>query len=541
MTRRSFDVTTSALVRLDRAHRESGTIDVRALASELGRPAAALRGAAAFYAELHAEPVDVKVCTGTSCALAGAEPLQQALVADGLRCGTVYCVGHCNRSPAVLLADGRVVADVDPTTKDLARSTEPPRPDIRARSSVAIVTARIGAGDHSALPVARAAGVWSALPLALERSPSDIVDAIVRSGERGRGGAAFPTGLKWRLAARTPSARRFVVANGDEGDPGSFVDRVLMEDDPHAVLEGMAICARAIGADTGIVYIRAEYPRAQARMRAAIDEARAAGLLGDDILGTGFAFDVAVFPGMGSYVCGEETALLEAIEGRRGEVRLRPPYPAEAGLYGAPTVVNNVETFVNVPWIVAHGAEAYASLGTGSNAGTKAICLSAGFARPGIVEIELGTPLVDVVCEDGGGGKGGPLDAVLVGGPMGSVLVESEWDVPLAYDAMAARGLVLGHGGLVAVPGGSDWRALVVQWLRFMQHESCGRCVPCRLGSRRALDMLQSGSDRDSVAELLAVIRDASLCAFGQLIPVPLLQALERFGPQILAGRGVHG
>jgi len=540
MSTRPFDVSAATLVRLRREGIEAGTTDVRELARRLARPAAALRGATEFYAELHAGETDVRVCHGTSCALTGADALHRSLAAAGLRCGTVYCVGHCGRSPAVLLADGRVAVDVG--TTDLAQTpVDPPRPDIRTRSRTAIVTARIARGDHSDIATARTAGVWTALPLALQRAPAQIVAEIVHSGERGRGGAAFPTGLKWRLAALSPGPRRYVVANGDEGDPGSFIDRVLMEDDPHAVLEGMAICARAIGADTGIVYIRAEYPRAQARMRAAIEQARAAGLLGHDILGSGFDFDVVVFPGMGSYVCGEETALLEAVEGRRGEVRLRPPYPAVEGLFGCPTVVNNVETFVNVPWIVAHGADEYAVLGTGTSTGTKAICLNAGFARPGIVEIELGTPLATVVREEAGGGRDGPLDAVLVGGPMGSVLAPDEWDIPLAYDAMAERGLVLGHGGLVAVPPGTDWRALLVHWLRFMQSESCGRCVPCRLGSERALALALGDGERAPIERLLTVMRDASLCAFGQLVPVPLLQMLERFGPRIFADGGARG
>jgi len=541
MAARPFDVEAAQLVRLHRERLQSQELDFRELAHRLARPAAELRGAVEFYGELHAPVVDVRVCHGTSCALSGADALHRTLTARGLRCGTVYCLGHCGRSPAVLLADDRVAVGVDMATDLAATPAEPPRIDIRARSRTAIVTERIGRGDHSDLATARTAGVWTAWPTVLQRAPGEVVDAIVRSGERGRGGAAFPTGLKWAAAARSPGPRRFVIANGDEGDPGSFVDRVLMEDDPHAVLEGMAICAHAIGADAGIVYIRAEYPRAQARMRAAIEQARAAGLLGNDILGTGFDFDVVVFPGMGSYVCGEETAMLEAIEGRRGEIRLRPPYPVEAGLFGCPTVVNNVETFVNAAWILGHGPEAYAALGTATSAGTKAICLNAGFARPGIVEIELGTPLATIVNDEAGGGRDGPLAAVLVGGPMGSVLAPDQWDIPLAYDAMRERGLVLGHGGLVAVPHGVDWRALLVHWLRFMQHESCGRCVPCRLGSQRALALAEHGGGHESLERLLVVIRDASLCAFGQLMPVPLLQLIERFGGQVFGEGTARG
>jgi NADH:ubiquinone oxidoreductase subunit F (NADH-binding) len=272
-------------------------------------------------------------------------------------------------------------------------------------------------------------------------------------------------------------------------------------------------------------------------MRSAIDEAARAGILGPSVLDTAFALDVTVVAGMGSYVCGEETALLNAIEGRRGEVRIRPPYPAERGLFGRPTVVDNVETLVNVPWIVEHGAAEYARLGTKGSAGTKAICLNRGFARPGIVEIEFGARLRDVVREGGGARDGGPLDAVLLGGPMGSVLAPSDWDVPICYDAMAARRVRLGHGGVVALPAGTDWREILVHLLDFMRRESCGRCVPCAIGSQRAFELASAPAaaphDRAVLADLLSVISDASLCAFGREAPKPLREILARFGARI--------
>jgi NADH-quinone oxidoreductase subunit F len=343
-----------------------------------------------------------------------------------------------------------------------------------------------------------------------------------------------------------------VVANGDEGDPGAFIDRVLMEQDPHGVLEGLAIAAYAVGARRGIVFVRSEYPEAQRRMQAAIDEAARAGILGPSVPASdgrpasrrrdpAFALDVTVVSGMGSYVCGEETALLNAIEGRRGEVRIRPPYPVERGLFGRPTVVDNVETLVNVPWIVEHGAAAYARLGTKGSAGTKAICLNRGFARPGIVEIEFGAPLRDVVLDHGGGARDGrSLDAVLLGGPMGSVLAPSDWDVPICYDAMAARRIRLGHGGIVALPAGTSWRALLVHLLDFMRRESCGKCVPCAIGSQRAFEMASADGaapgDLAALASLLGVIADASLCAFGREAPKPLREILARFGASISGG-----
>jgi NADH:ubiquinone oxidoreductase subunit F (NADH-binding) len=326
-----------------------------------------------------------------------------------------------------------------------------------------------------------------------------------------------------------------VVANGDEGDPGSFVDRVLMERDPHSILEGMILCGWAVGAASGIVFIRSEYPAALARMRRAIGEARAAGLLGPSVLGSGFAFDVAVFPGMGSYVCGEETAMLNAIEGFRGEVRLRPPFPVDAGLWGRPTVVNNVETLVNVPWIVARGPEAYRALGTEASSGTKVLCLSRGFARPGLVEVEFGVSLRQVIEEAGGGGRdGAALESVLLGGPMGSLVSPADWDVPVCYTAMAERGLQLGHGGLVAIPRGTDPARLLVHLLEFMAEESCGKCVPCRVGSRRGLEMARglldgSGAGGPELLDrLLEVVSEASLCAFGRLTPGPVRALLRR-------------
>jgi NADH:ubiquinone oxidoreductase subunit F (NADH-binding) len=369
----------------------------------------------------------------------------------------------------------------------------------------------------------------------LHGKPADVLAVMERSGERGRGGAGFPTGVKWRLCAETPADERYVIANGDEGDPGSFIDRVLMERDPHGVLEGLALCAYAVGARRGIVFIRSEYPRAIAVMRTAIAEARQAGLLGG--AGGGFNFEASVFPALGSYVCGEETALLNAIEGLRGEVRIRPPYPAQEGLYGRPTVINNVETLVNVPFILAHGADAYAALGTTESRGTKALCLNHGFARPGIVEVGFGESLRAVIEGAGGGGAGGKrIEAVLLGGPMGSVLMPDEWDVPVCHAAMTARGIRLGHGGLIALLEGTDYRAFFEHLLHFMMEESCGKCVPCRLGSRAAWNTLHqtNGHDpRPRLQRLCEVMEQGSLCAFGQNMPGPLRQLMERFGERI--------
>jgi NADH:ubiquinone oxidoreductase subunit F (NADH-binding) len=484
------------------------------------------RGVRSFYADLRADPGAARVCRGTSCFLAGGAELHPR--AEGREPRAVYCLGFCDRSPAVLWPDGRVATGAE-ARSGAAGDADPPAPAVRRLAREAVVTARIGRGDFSELARARADGAYEALRAALRERPERILDVLARSGERGRGGAGFPTAAKWTRCAEAEGAEKFVVANGDEGDPGSFVDRVLLEHDPHAILEGLALCAFAVGAHQGVVYVRSEYPAAQARVRAAIEAASGAGILGPSVLGSGFSFDVHVASGHGSYVCGEETALLNALEGKRGEVRLRPPYPVEAGLHGRPTVVNNVETLANVPWILRRGPAAYRALGTRTSPGTKALCLNAGFARPGIVEVEFGESLRRVIEEEAGGGRSGaPIDAVALGGPMGSIVPREAWDVPLDPAQLRERGVELGHGGLVALPRDTDWLAVAEHWLRFMADESCGKCVPCRLGSRRALEQVRDAGVRGRLAELLDTIATTSLCGFGQGVPRPVLDLLRR-------------
>lgn len=506
--------------------------DVRDLSIRLQIPSATVRAAASYYSDLTGQPDKARVCHGTSCMLAGATQLH-ASVQSRIPCGTVYCLGYCDRSPAVLFPNGSVGIQCDPANPPLEPPPSPPQPSIRSIASRPIVTRRIINGDHSPIARAREAGVYDALAKALKQNPDVMIQTVTDSGERGRGGAGFPTGVKWQRCAKIAADKRYVIANGDEGDPGSFIDRVLMEMDPHAVLEGMAICARAVGSDEGIVFIRSEYPAAIERMRRAIEEAESAGFLGENILGSGFNFHVSIFPGMGSYVCGEETAMLNAVEGFRGEVRLRPPYPAESGLYGKPTIINNVETLVNIPWIVGEGADAYRALGTADSNGTKALCLNHGFAQPGILEIEFGVTLREVIEQHAGGGSNGKkLAGIILGGPMGSIVPPEQWDAPIGYAEMAARGLTLGHGGIVALPEGTDFHMLLIHWLRFMQHESCGKCVPCRVGSQRTLEIanqLTSESDEMLLRRLLDVMSHASLCAFGQLLPGPMRTLLDRY------------
>ena len=475
-------------------------------------PARSLRGVRSFFADLHADAEAVRVCRGTSCTLLGADALRARLEREG-PCRPVHCLGYCDRSPAALHPDGRVESGSGTTR-------------IRCDAPLAIVTERIGRGDHSELARAREAGVYSGLERALRESPGELLTAVERSGLRGRGGAGFPTGRKWRDCADAPSSGRVVVANGDEGDPGSFVDRLLLELDPHAVLEGLCLAGFAVGAEQGIVFVRSEYPEALLRMERAVADARAAGLLGTNLLGSRLRFDVRVASGAGSYVCGEETALLAALEGQRGEVRLRPPYPTRSGLDGRPTLVDNVETLVNVPWIARHGAERFVAIGSAESPGTLGLCLNAGFAEPGLVEVELGTSLARVIERAAGDSE--RLAAVLLGGPMGSVLLPDEWDVPLCYTELRNRGIELGHGGLVAVPRGTDPGALAAHWLEFMADESCGKCVPCRIGSQRALELARAAdaAQQGRLLDLLELISATSLCAFGQRIPVPVAKLL---------------
>ncbi|MBX3372209.1 MAG: hypothetical protein KF817_00090 [Phycisphaeraceae bacterium] len=531
---------TPALPQFHAAVAEEPRMDAPAmdrLAQSVHLPIAAVRGALSTFEDAVSDPRAVRVCAGLSCALAGGADIARTIGAEH-PCRPVYCLGYCDRSPVAMTARDHVIPRLDAASTALCGAgAEPPHPEppsIRCTARHAVITARLGRTTAPVDPAPDYAG----LRAALARPPAAVRHAVSAAGLRGRGGAAFPTGRKWDLAAAAPGPLRFIVANGDEGDPGSFIDRELMERDAHAILEGMAIAAHAVGAARGIVFIRSEYPVAARVMTGAIDSAVRAGRLGTDCLGPQRSFTVEVVRGMGSYVCGEETALLAAIEGRRGEVSPRPPYPVEAGLFGRPTVVDNVETLANVPWILVHGAAAFAALGTAESRGTKALCFNHGFARPGIVEVEFGVTLRDAIETLAGGGRDGTeLEAVLLGGPMGSLVTPDLWDAPICFAAMSRLGINLGHGGMVAIPKGTD-RAMILRHLvTFMRDESCGRCVPCRLGSRRAHELVHGGLAGASLAELghiMALMKDASLCAFGRETPGPIRTILEMSAAQSL-------
>jgi formate dehydrogenase iron-sulfur subunit len=381
-------------------------------------------------------------------------------------------------------------------------------------------------------------GGYRGLRRALEIGPAATVQQVIDSGLRGRGGAAFPTGVKWQTVATQPSAPKFIACNADEGDSGTFSDRMLMEGDPFALIEGMTIAGVAVGASQGYVYLRAEYPHACATLHAAILAARAAGYLGSDVCGSGRGFDIELRLGAGAYICGEETSMLESIEGRRGEVRVRPPLPAHKGLFGAPTVVNNVITLASVPVILADGAAGYREFGEARSRGTLPLQLAGNVRRGGLVERAFGLTVRELLYDYGGGSASGrPIRAVQIGGPLGAYLPASRFDTPLEYEALAGIGAMLGHGGVVVFDDTVDMLAMARHALEFCAHESCGKCTPCRIGSVRgaeALERVSRGVNRDGnlalVRELCDTMVHASLCGLGGMTPDPVLSAMQHFG-----------
>jgi formate dehydrogenase iron-sulfur subunit len=397
--------------------------------------------------------------------------------------------------------------------------------------------ARVGVTDPVSLADYLAHDGYRGLRRALEIAPSAIVDEVTASGLRGRGGAAFPTGIKWRTVLNAEADRKYIVCNADEGDSGTFSDRMVMEGDPYLLIEGMTIAGLAVGADRGYIYLRVEYPHAHAALNEAIQAAYAAGYLGRDILGSGRAFDLEVRLGAGAYVCGEETALLESLEGKRGLVRFKPPLPALVGLYGRPTVVNNVISLASVPVILDRGGEHYRNFGMGRSRGTLPIQLAGNIKRPGLIETAFGLTLRELLHDYGGGSATGrPIRAVQVGGPLGAYLPESRFDTPLDYEAFAAIGAVLGHGGVVAFDDRVDMARMARYGMEFCAAESCGKCTPCRIGSTRGvevIDRIRAGRERERNVALLRDLCDTllagSLCALGGMTPYPVLSALNHF------------
>jgi NADH:ubiquinone oxidoreductase subunit F (NADH-binding)/(2Fe-2S) ferredoxin len=376
-----------------------------------------------------------------------------------------------------------------------------------------------------------------------EMTPQEVIKVIKDSGQRGRGGAGFPTGLKWEIASKNQSDEKYVVCNADEGDPGAFMDRSVLEGDPHSVLEAMAICGYSIGASKGLIYIRAEYPLAIQRLKIALSQAREYGLLGKNILGTGFDFDISLRYGAGAFVCGEETALIHSMEGLRGEPTIKPPFPAEAGFRGKPTNVNNVETYAAIPVIILKGAEWYSSIGTEKSKGTKVFALAGKINNVGLIEVPMGTTLREVIFEIGGGiRKGKKFKAVQTGGPSGGCLTEKHLDLPIDFDNLVSAGSMMGSGGMIVMDEDDCMVSVAKFYLEFTVEESCGKCAPCRIGNKRLHELLNhitdgkgTMADLDRLRNMSNVIKDTALCGLGQTSPNPVLSTLDNFMDEYVA------
>ena len=518
----------------------------------LGVPPAEGYGVASFYALFALEPrprVVAHVCTDLACALAGGARVHDE--AARARPGEVLespCLGLCEAAPAALLT----TAGPRPTAGSFGhvdagwvlRALDAGAPPARApfvpmqeRSSLKLLR-RVGRVDPESLDAYRAAGGLEGLRRALELGPRAVVNELSLSRLAGRGGAAFPTGRKWAAVAAEPSRPKYVVCNADESEPGTFKDRALLEGDPFAVLEAVAVAAFAVGAERAFVYVRGEYPLAAQRLERAAEAMRARDLLGQRIMGRDFALEVEVRRGAGAYICGEETALFASIEGYRGEPRTKPPFPTQAGLFGKPTLVNNVETLVAALGVVAHGAEAHLALGTAESTGTRLFCLSGDVAWPGVYEVAQGTTLGALLELAGGVPEGRRLKAVLLGGAAGSFVGPEDLDLPLSLEGARARGATLGSGVVLVFDDGADMLSAVRRIAAFFRDESCGQCVPCRIGTVRQEELLARlarraphGSyddERALFADLEQVMRDASICGLGQTASSAISSALRR-------------
>ena len=525
--------------------------------------------------------VEIRVGLGSCGVASGAEPVRDALERAAREAGangivkTVGCNGMCHREPLVevLSAEGAVALYGNVTAKTAQqiarRHIRPSRIATRLRWKVdelrgwqsgyplgppapqdgdptkqqRIVLENCGSIDPLNIDDYLARDGYRALAMCLDAtiaevlSPHDVIAAITDSGLRGRGGAGFPTGRKWELGRAQADPVKYVICNGDEGDPGAFMDRLVLESDPHRVLEGLAIAAYAIGAAEGYLYIRAEYPQAVRHTRAAIRQAEERGLLGQNILGSAFSLRLEVREGAGAFVCGEETALIQSLEGKRGMPRLRPPYPVERGLRGHPTVINNVETLACMPWIIRHGAAAFAAFGTASSRGTKVFALAGKVNRGGLIEVPMGITIREVVEDIGGGIRNGrAFKAVQLGGPSGGCIPARLANTPIDYDALAQTGAIMGSGGLVVLDDRDCMVDIARFFLKFTQAESCGKCTFCRIGTKRMLEILErlcEGKGRKDDLEKLEILADyvgrASLCGLGQTAPNPVVTTLKYF------------
>ena len=523
---------------------------VAAIAAALRVPLADVHGVIEFYTLFHNKPVGkriLSVCTDLACALRGGDGVLEHLCrahhvrpgqtsADGgITIQSTPCLGLCEQAPVAL------VNDQAETHIDVANdSYELGRPRSIVGGPLRLLTANCGHGTTSL----QGHGEYSAFKKALAMKPEAVVAEIKAAGLVGRGGAAFPTGVKWAGAASADGLPKYVVCNADESEPGTFKDRVLLIDDPHSLIEGMLIAGYAIGAERGYIYLRGEYPYILPVLESALAEARSAGLLGTSLQGSGFCFDIEIRLGAGAYICGEETALFESIEGKRGFPRVKPPFPTTYGLFGKPTVINNVETLFNVPLIIQRGAAEYRRIGTEKSPGSKLFCVSGDAGRPGVYEVPFGITLRELLDLADGVAEGRPLKAVLFGGAAGAFATSAHLDVKLTFEDLRAAGLPLGSGVVMVFDDRRDLRDLLARLGRFFAHESCGKCYPCQLGTQRQKEVLEriaAGNpvrgDPERLQDVGWTMTDASLCGLGQTAATAVLSAIQLWPDLFRPGR----
>ncbi len=524
-----------------------------AVATEVGRalgvPLADVNGVIDFYEMLSRQPMGrtvVRVCNAPACALAGADELADGLCRylkiepgevspDGdFTVEHAPCLGLCDHEPALLMGEvalGR--GDPERAAEICARGGE--RPVSFVGGDIRVLTRNCGQAHPTSLADYTSGGGYAGLKKALRMTPQEVLAEVKAAGLVGRGGAAFPTGIKWEGAAKAPAQPKYIVCNADESEPGTFKDRILMEEDPHRTVEGMIIAAHAVGARSGYIYVRGEYPYAFKVMGDAVAEARQAGFLGENIFASGLNFDIEMRLGAGAYICGEETALLESIEGKRGFPRIKPPFPTTHGLFGKPTVINNVETFCNVPLILERGAAAYRKIGTERSPGPKLFCVSGHIQRAGLYEVPFGVTLRHLLYDLAGGLKPGrKLQAVLMGGAAGAFALEKDLDVVLSFENLSAAGLPLGSGAVMVFDDTADMRDVLKRLGHFFADESCGKCYPCQLGTQRQFEILSrtaadgpASGDRERLSDVGSTMIDASLCGLGQTAATAVLSAMK--------------
>lgn len=503
---------------------------------------AEVRGIVSFYTDLRtSQPADkvIRVCHGEACQASGCRELTSALedrlqvrmgdtsADNAIALEHVFCLGHCAQGPTAEV-DGQLQTGIDPQNLDALIAGEcraGVEPQTRLEEQTRLIFSRHGKTDPLDIDAFRASGGFTRLP-----APEAIIAEVKAAGLRGRGGAGFPAHIKWQTVADQPATPKYVVCNADEGDSGTFADRMIMEGDPFLLIDGMMIAAHAVGASRGYVYLRSEYPKAADVFSDALRRARDAGVLGA-------AFDIELFIGAGAYICGEETSLLESLEGKRGIVRSKPPLPAIEGLFGRPTLVHNVITLCSVPWIVANGGAAYAQYGVGASTGTMPFQLSGNVKQGGLVELPFGMPVGELVEKFSGGTRSGrPIKALQIGGPLGAYIPPTLFDTPLTYEAMAAIGAGIGHGGITVFDDTVDLAQQAKFAFEFCEEESCGKCTPCRLGSVRGVELIEEIRQNGATEDRLILLKDlcetmthASLCQMGGMTPIPVESALKHF------------